>query len=141
MFRMSRYADKNFMNFRCHLSELWWKTLTLIFSSHKSHFIQKNTGSFLYVQKTSGIFVNKKNIQNNSGIFLYVQKNTGTFLYVQNNTCMNLPYKIIPVCVQGRPKWLYSPVPNRRPRRRRATLIVLFTFCQTATLNRDLKYM
>ena len=30
----------------------------------------------------------------------------------------------------------YSPVPNRR----RATLIVLFTFCLTATVNRDLLY-
>ena len=102
---MSRYNDKNFMNFRCHLVELWCQTLTLIFSSHKSRFIQKNTGTFLYVQKTSGIFVTQKNIQKNTGTFLYLQKTPGIFLYVQNNTCMNLPYKIIPVCVQGRPKW------------------------------------
>ena len=102
---MSRYDDKNFMNFRCHLVELWCQTLTLIFSSHKSRFIQKNTGTFLYVQKTSGIFVTQKNIQKNTGTFLYLQKTPGIFLYVQNNTCMNLPYKIIPVCVQGRPKW------------------------------------
>ena len=108
MFRMSRYDDKNFMNFRCHLVELWCQTLTLIFSSHKSRFIQKNTGTFLYVQKTSGIFVTQKNIQKNTGTFLYLQKTPGIFLYVQNNTCMNLPYKIIPVCVQGRPKWLLT---------------------------------
>ena len=31
----------------------------------------------------------------------------------------------------------YSPVPNRS----RATLIVSFTFCRTATLNRDLLYI
>ena len=69
--------------------------------------IQKSTGIFLYVQKNSGIFVTKINIQKNTGSFLYVQKNTGTFLYVQKNTCMNLPYKKLRVCEQGRPKWPY----------------------------------
>ena len=66
--------------------------------------IQKSTGIFLYVQKTSGMFLTKMNIQKNTGIFLYVQKTTGIFLYVQKNPCMNLPYKKLPVCVQGRPK-------------------------------------